>query len=144
MMADPLARFVQAQAGGVYERALGELRAGRKRTHWMWFVFPQLEALGRSATARLYGLSGRAEAEAYLAHPLLGPRLLACVDATLALDPAPSARALFGSPDDLKYRSCLTLFGEACDYAVPGFDAALERFYGGEGDPLTLRLLADS
>jgi uncharacterized protein (DUF1810 family) len=133
-----LQRFVEAQEG-VYEQAVGELRAGRKRTHWMWFVFPQLAALGRSDMARFYGLSSAMEARAYLAHPVLGPRLLAGVEATLTA-PAASAAALFGSPDDLKYRSCLTVF----DAAAPEetlFARALARYYAGERDPLTLELL---
>lgn len=132
-----LDRFVQAQAG-VYEKALAELRAGRKRSHWMWFVFPQLRGLGRSPTAHFYGIAGLGEAVAYLGHPLLGARLRQCVEAAALHAPA-GPRALFGSPDDLKFRSCLTLFAEA---AGPGsvFHRALSAFYEGP-DPLTLERL---
>src|SRR5947209_4510371 len=98
-----LRRFVEAQASA-YAQARAELGAGRKRTHWMWFVFPQLRGLGRSETARHFGLSSRAEAQAYLAHPVLGPRLRECVELVLAVD-GRSAHDVFGSPDDLKLRS---------------------------------------
>src|SRR4051812_46683368 len=113
-MADPynLRRFEDAQAGGVYERALGEIRAGRKTSHWMWFVFPQLRGLGRSPTAVFYGLESLEEARAYLAHPVLGGRLRACAAAVAALA-GQSARSVFGAPDDMKLRSSLTLFEAA-------------------------------
>lgn len=133
-----LERFVQAQ-DGVYEQALAELRAGRKRTHWMWFVFPQLAGLGQSPTAQHYGIRSLDEAQAYLRHPLLGPRLRDCAHALLALRGL-SAEAVLGYPDVLKLRSSMTLFA-----AVPGADAVfaavLDRYYGGVPDPLTLRLL---
>jgi len=135
-MAD-LNRFVEAQAP-VIERALAELRAGCKQSHWMWFVFPQLKALGRSPTALFYGLEGLAEARAYWAHPVLGPRLKECVLAALGVG-SKTAHEIFGSPDDLKFCSCLTLFESASDEAC--FGAALERFYGGQRDETTLALL---
>ncbi len=141
-MSDPfdLKRFVDAQdAGEAYARALAELRAGRKQTHWMWFVFPQLAGLGASAMAQRYAISGPDEARAYLAHRVLGPRLLACVTAVNAVEDR-SAHEIFGSPDDLKFRSCATLFGRISD--DPGvFRAALGRYFGGAEDPATLRLL---
>jgi len=107
-----LGRFVEAQANGVYEQALAELTAGRKQGHWMWFIFPQHRDLGRSATAKFYGLSGEEEARAYLAHPLLGPRYRECVAAAgLQLAAGRSPKALFGGVDALKYRSSLEIFG---------------------------------
>lgn len=136
--------FVDAQdapAGGltVYERALAELRAGAKRTHWMWFVFPQLAGLGSSATARRYAIADLDEAAAYLAHPVLGPRLRACVAAVNGVA-GRSAHEIMGSPDDLKLRSSLTLFAQATvDNAV--FLAALDRYYGGDLDPRTMAAL---
>lgn len=130
-----LARFVEAQAG-VHERALAELRAGRKRSHWMWFVFPQIAGLGFSPMAQRYAISSLDEAAAYLAHPLLGPRLVEAVQAALN-SPERKAQTLFGTPDDLKFRSSLTLFAE-----VPGaadvFRRGLERFFAGDPDPATL------
>ena len=132
-----LERFVTAQAG-VFEDALAELRAGRKRSHWMWFVFPQLAELGLSSTARFYGLASLDEARAYLAHPRLGARLAQAVEAAAASG-ASSLRALFGTPDDLKFRSCMTLFAEA-DPQGP-FTPALQRWCGGEPDARTLELL---
>jgi len=139
MSADPfnLSRFVAAQAG-TFGTALEELRAGRKRTHWMWFVFPQLKGLGHSLIAEHYGLASLEEARAYLRHPLLGHRLQAAVLAVQA-SPAANLRELFGAPDDLKFRSSMTLFaiaGPASMYA-----AALERWCGGERDARTLDLL---
>lgn len=131
-----LERFVAAQAG-VIETALAELRAGRKRSHWMWFVFPQLKGLGQSSMAWLYGLDGLAEARAYLAHPVLGPRLEAAT-ALVRDSPAVSLNALFGAPDDLKFCSSMTLFA-AAEPQGP-FAAALERWCGGP-DARTLSLL---
>jgi uncharacterized protein (DUF1810 family) len=132
-----LDRFVRAQAP-VYDDVVAELAAGRKATHWMWFVFPQLKGLGRSSTARFFGIEGIAEAAAYWRHPLLGARLKQCVGLVLA---APgSAHQIFGSPDDLKLKSSLTLF-EAAAPEEPLFARALERFYGGERDALTMALL---
>ena len=134
---DDLERFVEAQEP-VIETVLAELRAGHKHTHWMWFVFPQLRALGRSETAIFYGLAGLSEASAYLAHPVLGPRLLECTEAAMTGYPK-TANQIFGSPDDLKFRSCLTLFSQVSD-APDVFGLALGMFYDGP-DLLTLRLL---
>lgn len=130
-----LGRFVSAQSPA-YDQALAELRAGRKRTHWIWFVFPQIEGLGSSAMAQRYAIASLDEARAYLAHPILGPRLKASVEAALAGGTG-SAHDLFGSPDDMKFRSSMTLFAEAAP-EEPLFEAALSRFYGGEKDPRTL------
>jgi len=134
-----LERFVRAQAGD-YERALGEIRAGRKRSHWMWYIFPQLEGLGASAMSRQYAIKSLTEARAYLAHPVLGPRLTSCVEALLALE-GRSAVEIFGPADELKLRSCATLFAEA---ATPSsvFDRLLDKYFQGERDASTLRLLA--
>ena len=134
MTDDPLHRFVDAQAG-LYADALGELRAGRKRTHWMWFVFPQIEGLGHSAMAQRYAIASRAEAAAYLAHDVLGPRLREATQAMLDV-PGRTAHEILGSPDDVKFRSCLTLFDAIAPNDV--FDRALVRFYGGKRDPATL------
>jgi uncharacterized protein (DUF1810 family) len=113
--ADPfrLERFVEAQAGGVYEQALAELRAGEKRSHWMWFIFPQDRDLGRSATAKYYGLAGFEEARAYAAHPVLGPRLRECAAAVLEQLREASAEAIFGPVDAMKLRSSMDIFAEA-------------------------------
>ena len=138
---DPLQRFVQAQEGD-YAQALAELRAGRKTSHWIWYVLPQLCGLGHSAMSQRFGLADRDEAAAYAAHPLLGPRLIECVQAMLG-HPGLSAVQILGEIDALKFRSCLTLFAELAP-GEPRFRAALERFYGGERDPATLRLLADA
>ena len=134
-----LARFVEAQRDS-YDVAIAEIRGGRKCSHWMWYVFPQIAGLGVSETSRRYAISGRAEAEAYLAHPLLGPRLRESVEAALAID-GRSALDIFGSPDDMKLRSCVTLFASI---SPPGsvFARVLERYFGGEPDERTLRLLA--
>lgn len=148
MSGDPhdLGRFVDAQEG-CYGRVLAELAAGEKTSHWMWFIFPQLKGLGVSPTARRFGIAGLEEARAYLAHPLLGTRLRECTRLVLAVE-GRTAHEIFGSPDDLKLRSCLTLFAHAV--ASPParedelFGAALARYYRGEPDPLTLRLLTSS
>ena len=138
-MNDPfdLDRFVRAQ-DPVFGRVIDELRAGAKRSHWMWFVFPQHRALGRSATAQRYGLAGRAEAEAYWQHPVLGPRLRRCCELLLAV-PERSAHQILGSPDDLKLHSSMTLF-DAAVQDEPLFSRVLLRFYGGEPDANTLAL----
>ncbi|WP_447741392.1 DUF1810 domain-containing protein [Pseudomonas laurentiana] len=133
-----LERFVEAQ-NGVYDQVLQELQAGHKRSHWMWYVFPQLDGLGHSAMAERYGLAGIDEARAYLGHPLLGPRLEACVTALLQHSDK-SAREILGSPDYLKLRSCLTLFARAAP-GNPLYLLALLQFYGGEPDALTLAML---
>jgi uncharacterized protein (DUF1810 family) len=133
-----LSRFVQAQQG-VYRTALAELRAGSKRSHWMWFVFPQLAGLGHSATARRYAIGSLDEARAYLAHPVLGPRLVEAAAALLAVE-GRTAGQILGYPDDLKLRSSMTLFARAAD--DPGvFQAVLDRYYDGP-DPRTLELLS--
>ena len=120
-------------------RVRAELQGGRKRSHWMWFVFPQLRGLGQSAMAQRYGLGGLAEAQAYLQHTLLGPRLIECTELVIGA-PAGSVQEIFASPDDLKFRSCMTLFA-ALPSAPPVFARALARFFGGAGDPLTLEAL---
>lgn len=129
-----LERFVDAQ-NSVYETARDELRAGRKATHWMWFVFPQLRGLGHSATASYYGIASADEARAYLEHPVLGPRLRECVELVLAVD-GRTAPAIFGSPDDLKFRSSMTLFA-AIAPGDPLFQRALDKYFEGQPDPLT-------
>ena len=134
-----LERFVTAQAP-VFATVLAELRAGRKRTHWMWFIFPQLAGLGRSSTARFYGISSIDEARAYLGHPLLGPRLELCTRIVLASESS-SLHAIFGSPDDMKFRSCMTLFSLATDDHDNPFRQALERRCGDCPDERTLALI---
>lgn len=137
---DALGRFVAAQAG-VWQQVVAELGAGRKTSHWMWFVFPQLRGLGSSEMAQRYGIASLAEATAYRAHPLLGPRLLHCTQLVLAVGGGRSAHAIFGAPDDLKFRSCMTLFAAAAGPDDAPFRAALQRFFGGVADDATLGLL---
>jgi uncharacterized protein (DUF1810 family) len=141
MEADPfdLARFVDVQEEE-YEQALGEIRAGQKLTHWMWFIFPQIDGLGWSSMARRYAIRSLAEARAYLEHPVLGPRLTECTQALLQTD-GRSAHDIFGSPDDMKLRSSVTLFASA---AGPDsvFDDVLDRFFDGQPDARTLDLLS--
>lgn len=135
-----LGRYVEAQdAGGTYARALAELRTGRKQSHWMWFVLPQVAGLGLSPMAQRYAIGSLDEARAYLAHPVLGPRLRDCVAAMNAHEGL-SAREILGSPDDRKFRSCLTLFAAATEDNAD-FRAALAKYYKGEPDPETLRRL---
>jgi uncharacterized protein (DUF1810 family) len=134
-----LARFTAAQEHGIYATALAELRSGRKRTHWIWFVLPHLAGLGSSAMARRYAIADLSEAQSYLRHPLLGARLRTCVAAVLEHSDR-TAHEIFGSPDDLKFCSCLTLF-ELADPAEPLFRSALDTFYDGVRDAKTLRLL---
>lgn len=134
-----LQRFVDAQAGS-YPAALSELRAGSKRSHWMWFIFPQAAGLGHSSMAQRYSIGSRAEALAYLEHPLLGARLRECTAAALSVETDKTAYEIFGSPDDMKFRSSMTLF-EAVG-ADPVFSAALERFYGGQRDKASLEILS--
>jgi uncharacterized protein (DUF1810 family) len=140
-MADPydLNRFVRAQEAS-YHQALSELEHGRKQSHWMWFVFPQFDGLGWSPTSRFYSIKSEAEARAYLEHPVLGPRLAQCAEAFLAIE-GKSATAILGTPDDLKLKSCATLFAHV---SPPGsvFERILDKFYAGERDTATLRLLA--
>ncbi|MCP1539936.1 DUF1810 domain-containing protein [Methylorubrum extorquens] len=133
-----LDRFVEAQ-DGLYEDALAELRNGRKQSHWMWFIFPQIAGLGSSAMARRYAIRSLAEAQAYLAHSLLGERLRTCTRAANAWE-GRSARALFGAPDDVKFRSSMTLFAQA-DPGDSDFARALALFFEGRPDPLTLERL---
>lgn len=133
-----LQRFVEAQAP-VYERVLTELREGRKRSHWMWFVFPQIAGLGSSPMAQRYAIASRAEAAAYLAHPLLGPRLRECARLVTAAE-GRSIHDIFGSPDDMKFRSSMTLFAEAAP-DDRDFRAALDKYFGGEPDAATLARL---
>jgi len=134
-----LQRFVTAQAP-VFDAVLEELRAGRKRSHWMWFVFPQLRGLGRSPTAQFYGIASLDEARAYLAHPLLGPRLDLCTKTVLQNAGRP-LRTIFGSPDDMKFRSSMTLFALASPEASTAFHQALALWCDGEMDEGTLALL---
>lgn len=133
--------FVAAQAP-VYDAVRAELAAGDKRTHWMWFVFPQLRALGRSATARHFGLADRAEAASYLRHPVLGARLKECCDIVLAVK-GRTAHRIFGSPDDLKLCSCMTLF-EVAAPEEPVFGRVLDHYFAGRRDPLTCDLLSQA
>ena len=133
-----LERFVAAQAP-VYAAVCLELERGRKTSHWMWFVFPQLKALGRSATAQQYGISGRAEALAYWQHPLLGARLRHCTGLVLEVQ-GRTLHEIFGTPDDLKFVSCMTLFGVIAP-EEPAFAKAIERLAGGHADARTLELL---
>jgi uncharacterized protein (DUF1810 family) len=137
-MDDPydLNRFVAAQdAGGTYQQAVAELRRGRKTSHWMWFVFPQIAGLGPSPVSRTYAISSLDEARAYLAHPVLGPRLIECA-AIAAQTPDRTAEQIFGGVDALKLRSCATLFHRAAAQE-PVFAEVLERFFGGRPDPAT-------
>ena len=133
-----LNRFVRAQEKD-YARALAEIRRGEKRSHWMWYIFPQVDGLGFSSMSKRYSIKGLEEAKAYLAHPVLGPRLLECAEAVMSIEGL-SANEIFGSPDDLKLRSCATLF--AC--VSPGgsvFERVLAKYYARERDGKTLRLL---
>ena len=134
-----LSRFVEAQKA-VYADALAEITRGRKESHWMWFVFPQLVGLGHSAMAQRYGITAIDEARAYLAHPVLGPRLEECMEAALRVE-GRTATEIFGKPDDMKLQSCATLFATI---TPPGsvFDRLLARYYDGARDERTLRLLA--
>lgn len=139
-MDDPyeLERFVTAQAS-VYDDVVAELRAGRKESHWMWFVFPQMRGLGMSPLAHRYGITSLGEAQAYLRHPVLGPRLLECVSLLLR-HRGRSAREILGSPDDLKLRSSMTLFATAAPQE-PSFADVLAHFYDRRADERTLALL---
>ena len=132
-----LQRFLAAQKP-VIDTVRSELRAGRKQTHWMWFIFPQIEGLGRSRTARTYAISSAAEASAYLAHPVLGRRLVECCGLVIAIEGL-TAREIFGSIDALKLRSSVTLFASVSDNLI--FREVLSKYYDGEPDPTTLKLL---
>jgi uncharacterized protein (DUF1810 family) len=142
MTTDPyrLERFVEAQ-DGVHTRALAELRAGRKTSHWMWFVLPQVAGLGSSPMSQHYAIGSLGEARAYLEHPVLGPRLVECARA-VASHPDRTAREIMGSPDDAKLRSSMTLFALAAD-SEPVFQQVLDTFFAGERDPRTVDLLGD-
>ena len=133
-----LSRFEPAQANQ-YQMALAEIRGGHKRSHWMWFVFPQFDGLGSSATSRWYAIKSVAEAEAYLQHPVLGPRLVECCQAAIDVNGL-SAIEIFGEPDDMKLRSCATLFAHV---SAPGsvFEILLDTFFDGEPDQATLQLI---
>ncbi|MES2724182.1 MAG: DUF1810 domain-containing protein [Pseudomonadota bacterium] len=133
-----LARFVEAQAP-VIDTVRAELAAGAKRTHWMWFIFPQLAGLGRSSTAAFFAIQGLEEARAYLAHPVLGPRLLESTALVTAIQ-GRKAPQIFAAPDDLKFHSSMTLFAQAATDPDP-FTAALTKYFAGAPDPATLRLL---
>lgn len=136
-----LERFVEAQ-DPVYARVCAELAAGRKASHWMWFAFPQLRGLGHSETARYFGIASAAEAAAYLEHPVLGSRLRECVGLVLGIR-GRTAHEIFGSPDDLKFRSSLTLFAGIAPQD-PLFQRALDACFSGEPDPLTVQRLQAS
>ncbi|WP_234682654.1 DUF1810 domain-containing protein [Bradyrhizobium monzae] len=139
-MTDPfdLERFLRAQ-NPVFRDVLAELSRGRKQSHWMWFIFPQVAGLGLSTMSQRYAIGSRAEAEAYLAHPVLGPRLIECTRLVLAVD-GRTINAILGAPDDAKFRSSMTLFGAVS--AEPVFDEALARYFAGERDGATLEILA--
>ena len=133
-----LNRFLKAQEHD-YVRALAEIRGGRKRSHWMWYIFPQIEGLGHSSTARFYSIKNFEEAKAFLAHPILGARLRECAQATLSVE-GKTAEEIFGFPDVLKLRSCATLFARVSESGSL-FEQLLQKFYGGVADEATLRLL---
>jgi uncharacterized protein (DUF1810 family) len=138
-MADGLERFVEAQRS-TFDQALAELRAGAKRGHWMWFVFPQIAGLGRSSTARFYAIADAVEASAYLLHPMLGPRLRECTEAMLGWAGRRSAEAILGPVDAMKFASSMTLFDAVGEDDEP-FARALAALNRGERDPLTLERL---
>ncbi len=133
-----LQRFLEAQQDD-YQQALAEIRSGRKRSHWMWYIFPQYDGLGFSSTSKRYAIKSVAEAEAYLRHSVLGPRLVDCAEAVLGVE-GRSASEVFGSPDDIKLRSCVTLFA-AVSPAGSVFERVLEKFFRGVRDEKTLRLM---
>jgi len=134
-----LSRFVEAQ-DRIFDSVCNELALGEKTSHWMWFIFPQLQGLGRSPVARHYAIKSADEALAYWQHPVLGPRLVTCLKLVLA-QPNTMARDVFGTPDDLKFKSCLTLFDQVAPQE-PVFKQALTRFFAGKPDEATLKLLA--
>ncbi|CDY75302.1 NTP pyrophosphohydrolases including oxidative damage repair enzymes [Caballeronia glathei] len=143
-MSDPhdLQRFVDAQEP-VFDQVRAELQAGRKRTHWMWFVFPQIEGLGSSAMARHYAIASRAEAEAYLGHPVLGPRLRELTRIVNDVQDR-SAGQIFGYPDDMKFHSSMTLFAQCAGASGKEFDEALAKYFGGRADTATLDRLQET
>ena len=142
MKSDPynLNRFVSAQEG-IFESVLAELRSGRKRTHWMWFIFPQVDGLGHSTTSRYYAIKSRAEAQQYLNHPILGARLLKCVELILAID-GKTASEIFGFPDNQKLKSSMTLFASIMD-PESIFVRVLEKYFDGKRDEKTIYLLGE-
>ena len=133
-----LGRFLKAQ-DAEYDRALAEIREGRKRSHWMWYVFPQFDGLGFSSMSKIYAIKSVEEAAAYLAHPILGPRLVEIAEAALAVE-GRSAEEIFGSPDDLKLKSSATLFARVSPEGS-AFHRLLDKYFGGEADERTLRLI---
>jgi uncharacterized protein (DUF1810 family) len=136
-----LERFVRAQ-DEAYEEALSEIRSGMKRSHWMWYIFPQFDGLGNSSTSKRYSVKSVAEAMAFVAHPVLGPRLLECAEAVLRVDGV-SAVEIFGYPDDMKLRSCATLFASVSPTGSL-FHRIIAKYFRGEYDPQTLRLIGDA
>lgn len=136
-----LKRFLEAQKD-TYQQTLSEIRSGRKRSHWMWYIFPQFAGLGFSPMSQRYAIKNLEEARAYLSHPVLGQRLTEMVEAVLAVE-GKSAREIFGSPDDMKLKSCATLFARVSP-AGSVFERLLDKYFQGERDPLTLRLLGES
>jgi uncharacterized protein (DUF1810 family) len=134
-----LARFTTAQEG-VYDGALAEIRAGDKRSHWMWFIFPQIDGLGSSSTAKHYAIKSAEEARQYLSHPVLGPRLRECAEAVLAVE-GRTASEIFSSPDDLKLKSSMTLFEVVAEEDAV-FGRVLDKYYHGQPDSRTLKILA--
>jgi uncharacterized protein (DUF1810 family) len=134
-----LQRFIDAQASS-YQTALSEIKAGRKRSHWMWYIFPQIQGLGYSETSRFYAIKNTGEAEAYTAHPVLGSRLIEISNALLQL-PGNDAYKIFGSPDDVKLKSCMTLFASLPD-SRPVFAAVLDKYFNGAKDDKTLQIIA--
>jgi len=135
-----LQRFIDAQQSD-YETGLSEIKRGRKQSHWMWYIFPQIQGLGFSATSKLYAIKNLKEAQAYLNHPLLGKRLKEITDALINL-PSNNAYEIFGSPDDVKLKSSMTLFASVPD-ADPVFESALKKFFEGEKDAKTLSIIKD-
>jgi len=135
-----LQRFIDAQQSD-YETALSEIKRGRKQSHWMWYIFPQIQGLGFSFTSKLYAIKNLHEAQAYLNHPLLGKRLKEITDALINL-PSTNAHEIFGSPDDVKLKSSMTLFASLPD-ADPVFESALKKFFKGEKDAKTLSIIKD-
>lgn len=133
-----LSRFLSAQEG-IYAAVLAELRSGQKRTHWMWYIFPQIDGLGYSATSKHYAIKSEAEAREYLAHPILGKRLLECAETVLGLE-GPSASEIFGYPDDLKLKSSMTLFAYVTN-PESVFARVLDKYFQGKRDTMTLNLL---
>jgi len=135
-----VSRFVEAQEVD-YAQALAEVRSGRKQSHWMWYVFPQFDGLGSSPMSQRYAIKSIGEAEAYLRHPILGPRLIECAEAAAAIE-GKSARDAFGSPDDMKLRSCATLFARVSP-AGSVFERLLDKYFQGKPDEQTLRLIEE-